>query len=141
MITTSVKFASKQLNLRLTTRTIRKVLSEDKINPINLLLNAVDTNNLEDLLKIIKLASVEEISLDELSDLYDEWIDEGYGLKELTALTFEVFRLAGLAFLKHEKRTAETLASIGITVPESKIETDEETENRIKRAMESEKNA
>jgi hypothetical protein len=116
------------------------MLSEDKINPINLLLSAVDTNNVEDLLKIIKLSSLYEVSLDELSDLYDEWIDEGYGLKELTALTFEVFRLAGLAFLKHEKTTANTLKSIGIIVPESIIETDEETENRIKKSKEFEAN-
>jgi len=140
MITTDVKFGSKNLSLRLTTRTIRKILSEDKISPVNLLLNAVDTNNLEDLLKIIKLSSLEEISLDELSDLYDEWIDLGFGLKELCALTFEVFRLAGLAFLKHEKSTADTLKTIGIVVPEKNIETVKETTDRIKKSRESESN-
>lgn len=140
MITTDIKFGSRNLSLRLTTRTIRKILSEDKISPVDLLLNAVDTNNLEDLLKIIKLSSLEEISLDELSDMYDEWIDLGFGLKELCALTFEVFRLAGLAFLKHEKTTADTLKSIGIIVPEKNVETQEETEKRIKKAREVEEN-
>lgn len=108
MIYTIFNVGSKEYKCRLTAKACVDLEKRMGGNPINIFAEMAKTKRfpaIQDLIYILhaSLQAFEHgISIDDVYALYDEYVDEGNGLMEVTALIQEIFKVSG--FFKEEDK-------------------------------------
>ena len=105
-----LKIKDNEYKCKLATKNLVNLEHRLGVNPLNVLTSISETNlpKLEPLLIILheSLQSLEHgISMDDVYDMYDAFIEEGHNLLELMPIIIEIFKVSGLLPKDAEKKT------------------------------------
>lgn len=113
MLYTTMVVKDKEYKLRISARScvdLEKKLGE---NPLNVLVAATDENKIPTLSSFLMIlhAAIQQyqhgITLDDVYDIYDEFVDEGHGIMDLVPIIYEVFKVSGYCGQAEEAKESE----------------------------------
>ena len=110
MLFTNFVVGDKEYKCKLNTKSLVNLEKRLGMNPLNIFMN-LDENNLpklEDMLIILheSLQSLEHgISMDDVYDIYDAFVEDGHNMLELMPIIIEIFKVSGLIPKDEEKKT------------------------------------
>ena len=137
MIYTSLKVGDKIFNLRITRQSEMALKAKTGKSILKIMESMQDDQDIEPMLTIFLCAckwEKPEMTIEDVYDIWNEFVDEGYAIEELLALTMEIFRVSGYV-KKIDSINAEILKAMGIEVPQDKIGDIEIPTNTNKKKM------
>lgn len=110
MLYYTLKIKDKEYKCKLATKNLVNLEHRLGGNPLNVLTSISESNlpKLEPLLIILheSLQNLEHgISMDDIYDIYDNFIEDGHNMLELMPIIVEIFKVSGLLPKDEEKKT------------------------------------
>ena len=113
MLYTTMVVKDKEYKLRISAKScvdLEKKLGE---NPLNVLIEATNANKIPTLSSFLTIlhAAIQQyqhgITLDDVYNIYDEFVDEGHNITDLVPIIYEVVKVSGYCGQAEETKESE----------------------------------
>ena len=113
---TIFKAGNKEYKCKLSTKNLISLEKRMGANPLNIFMSINETSlpKLEDMLLVLheSLQSLEHgISMDDIYDIYDSYIEDGNTFVDLIAIVMDIYKVSGLVKEEEKKSTKKGKAS------------------------------